>query len=78
MKPDALFMDHYFKLEDYDKGTMRSNLVRRDNASWQNNSWVVGVTNSYSSKAYDWNDLLKKRIIQDSVDTGGGRGAICS
>lgn len=68
MKPDEQFMDRYFKLEDYDKGTMRSDLVRRDNASWQHNSWVVGVTNSYTSKAYDWNELLKKRIIQDSVD----------
>jgi hypothetical protein len=68
MKPDTLFMDRYFKLEDYDKGTMHSDLVRRDNASWQHNSWVVGVTNSYSSKAYDWNDLLSRRIILDSVD----------
>ena len=68
MKPDTLFMDRYFNLEDYDKGTMRSNLVKRDTASWQHNSWIVGVTNTYSSKAYDWNDLLKKRIIQDSVD----------
>lgn len=68
MKPDTLFMDHYFKLEDYDKGTMLSTLVRRDNASWQHNSWIVGVKNTYSSKAYDWNDLLTKRIIQDSVD----------
>ena len=68
MKPDTLFMDRYFRLEDYDKGTMRSDLVRRDNASWQHNSWIVGVANSYSSKAYDWNDLLQKRIIQDSVD----------
>ena len=68
MKPDTLFMDRYFRLEDYDKGTMQSDLVRRDNASWQHNSWIVGVANSYSSKAYDWNDLLQKRIIQDSVD----------
>lgn len=68
MKPDTLFMDRYFKLEDYDKGTMRSNLVKRDNASWQHNSWIVGVANSYSSKAYDWNNLLQQRIIQDSVD----------
>jgi hypothetical protein len=68
MKPDTLFMDHYFNLEDYDKGTMHSDLVRRDLNPWQHKSWVVGVTNSYSSKAYDWNDLLQKRIIQDSVD----------
>lgn len=68
MKPDTQFMDRYFKLEDYDKGTMLSSLVRRDKDAWQHNSWIVGVTSSYSSKAYDWNDLLKRRIIQDSVD----------
>ena len=68
MKPDTLFMDRYFKLEDYDKGTMRSDLVRRDTAAWRNNSWIVGVANKYASKAYDWNELLQRRIIQDSVD----------
>ncbi|PWT75630.1 MAG: hypothetical protein C5B59_08395 [Bacteroidetes bacterium] len=68
MDPDKLFMENYFKLEDYDKGLMRSSLVRRDTGSWQPKSWIVGVTNDYSSKAYDWNDLLRKRIIQDSVD----------
>jgi hypothetical protein len=68
MIPDTLFMDRYFKLEDYDKGTMNSYLVRRDNASWQHNSWIVGIANSSSSKAYDWNDLLQRRIIQDWVD----------
>ena len=68
MKPDTLFMDHYFKLENYDKGTMHSDLVRRDIAPWHHNSWIVGVADTYSSKAYDWNDLLHRRIIQDSVD----------
>jgi len=68
LKPDTLFMDHYFKLEDYDKGTMHSPLVRRDSASWRHNSWIVGIANSNSSKAYDWNELLEKRIIQDSVE----------
>jgi hypothetical protein len=68
MNPDTIFMDNYFKLEDYDKGTMHSTLVRRDTASWQAKSWIVGVRNDLSSKAYDWNELLHKRIIQDSVD----------
>ncbi|MBS1600238.1 MAG: DUF3179 domain-containing protein [Bacteroidetes bacterium] len=68
MKPDTIFMDNYFRLEDYDKGTMQSSLVRRDTVSWQNNSWIVGVMNNFSTKAYDWNELLQKKIIQDSVD----------
>jgi hypothetical protein len=68
MKPDITFMNNYFGLEDYDKGTMRSDLVRRDLASWQHNSWIVGVINNFSSRAYDWNELLQKKIIQDSLD----------
>lgn len=67
LKPDTLFMDRYFKLEDYDNGTMQSPLVRRDTASWQHNSWIVGITNTSFSKAYDWNELLQRRIIQDSL-----------
>jgi hypothetical protein len=68
MKPDTLFMDNYFKLEDYDRGTMQSSLVRRNIVSWEPKSWIVGVKNNFSSKAYDWNELLQKKIIQDSVD----------
>jgi len=69
MKPDTMFMDNYFKLEDYERGAMRSNLVRRDTDSWQPNSWIVGVMNNFSSKAYDWNELVQKKMIQDSVET---------
>jgi len=68
MKPDTIFMDNYFKLEDYDRGTMHSSLVRRDIVSWEPKSWIVGVGNNFSSKAYDWNELVQKKIIQDSVD----------
>jgi hypothetical protein len=68
MKPDTLFMDNYFKLEDYDKGTMLSSLVRRDTDSWEPKSWIVGVRNNFSSKAYDWNELIQNKMIQDSVD----------
>lgn len=68
MKPDTIFMDNYFKLEDYDRGTMQSSLVRRDTVSWEPKSWIVGVKNNFSSKAYDWNELVKNKIIQDSVD----------
>ena len=67
MAPDPLYDERYFKLEDYDRGTMQSRLVRRDYKPWQPKSWIVGVKNEFSSKAYDWNDLVKKRIIQDSL-----------
>ena len=67
MLPDSLYSDRYFRLEDYDKGTMRSALVRRDLFSWKPKSWIIGVSYNYSSKAYDWNQLVEKRVIQDSL-----------
>ena len=67
MAPDSLYDERYFKLEDYDRGTMQSPLVKRDYRSWQPKSWIVGVKNEFSSVAYDWNELIKKRVIQDSL-----------
>lgn len=69
MAPDSKYDDRYFKLEDYDRGTMQSKLVKRNYFSWQPKSWIVGVRNEFASKAYDWNDLVRKRIIHDSVTT---------
>src|SRR5947207_12333435 len=68
MEPDPLYDDRYFGLEDYDKGAMQSSLVKRDYRSWQPKSWVVGVRIDLSSMAYDWNELVKKRVIQDSLE----------
>jgi len=68
MEPDPLFDERYFGLEDYDKGTMQSTLVKRDYRSWQPKSWIVGVRNELASMAYDWNELIKKRVIHDSLE----------
>jgi len=67
MAPDPLFDERYFRLEDYDRGTMQSPLVKRDYRPWQPKSWIIGVKNEFSSVAYDWNDLVKRRMIQDSL-----------
>jgi hypothetical protein len=67
MDPDPLYGERYFRLEDYDRGNMNSPLVKRNYQPWQPKSWIVGVKNEFSSNAYDWNDLVKKRIIQDSL-----------
>ena len=69
MQADTAFMDNYFRLEDYDRGVMQSPLVRRDLFSWQPKSWIVGVRKDQSAKAYDWNDLVKNKIIQDSISS---------
>lgn len=67
MQPDTTFSEEYEQLAKYDKGIGKSNLTKRDSASWQPKSWVVGVVYNHTSKAYDWNDLVKNKIIQDSL-----------
>ena len=67
MQPDTSFKKDYKDLADYDKGTIKSGLEKRDSLSWKPKSWVVGVKHNYSAKAYDWNELVKKKIIQDSI-----------
>lgn len=68
MAPDPVFDERYFRLEDYDRGTMQSPLVKRAPGRWQPKSWVVGVKNESTAMAYDWNELVTKRVIQDSLE----------
>jgi hypothetical protein len=67
MQPDPSFLKEYKGLEGFDLGILKSGLERRDTGSWKPKSWVIGINNSTVSKAYDWNELVQKRIIQDSV-----------
>ncbi len=67
MQPDTSFNKDYKDLADYDKGTIKSSLEKRDSLSWKPKSWIVGVMHNHSSKAYDWNELVKKKMIQDSI-----------
>ncbi|MEP6952246.1 MAG: DUF3179 domain-containing (seleno)protein [Ginsengibacter sp.] len=67
MQPDTSFKKDYNDLADFDKGTIKSGLEKRDSLSWKHKSWVIGVIHNRSAKAYDWNDLVKKKIIQDTI-----------
>jgi hypothetical protein len=67
LQPDTLFKRHYDSLADYDKGTIDGSLEKRDSASWKKKSWVVGVLDGEYAKAYDWNEVTKNKIIQDSL-----------
>lgn len=70
MQPDKKFQVEYDSMKTYEQGRLTGRLTRRDTASWQPKSWVVGVAVGHESMAYDWNRLLKERIIHDIV---GGR-----
>ncbi|RYF95960.1 MAG: DUF3179 domain-containing protein, partial [Chitinophagaceae bacterium] len=67
MQPDTIFAKKYKSLADYDHGTMESSLEKRDPASWKFKSWVVGIDDGKTSKAYDWNQMMAERMIQDTI-----------
>jgi hypothetical protein len=67
LQPDTLYKDEYEHLAGYDKGTIESKLERRDSASWKPKSWVIGVRAGKREKAYDWEDLISRRLIQDTI-----------
>jgi len=67
MQPDTNFKKDYADLAGYDKGTIKGSLEHTDSASWKRKSWVIGVIHDKASKAYDWNQLVKTTVINDSL-----------
>jgi len=67
MQPDSSFYGNYEDLADYDDGSIQSSLQGRNFLSWKPKSWIIGVNHEHFSKAYDWNNLVKKKLIQDSI-----------
>ena len=67
LQPDEKFAATLAKMDSYDKGKSKSNLTKRDTASWQFKSWVLGINLGEMAKTYDWNYLEKNKIIQDSL-----------
>jgi hypothetical protein len=67
MQGDSTFADEYAKDYAFEKGTSRKKLTGTDTASWNDKSWIVGVTLNNESKAYDWNRLRRERVVNDEV-----------
>lgn len=67
MQPDTLFTRQYADLALYDNGTIKGGLERRDSLSWKPKSWVIGIDQNNAAKAYDWNQLVREKWIQDSL-----------
>lgn len=69
LQPDPVFKEQYDHMDTYDKGASKGNLTKRDRTSWSFKSWVIGIEDGLYSKAYDWNQLVEQRMIQDSLST---------
>jgi hypothetical protein len=67
LQPDSTFKDHYADLKHFDEGTIESSLEKRDSLSWKEKSWVIGVQIGNLARAYDWNDLVATRVINDTL-----------
>lgn len=67
MQPDTVFSEQYRGLQGFGHGKLKSKLIGRNANSWQPKSWVVGITQKSAARAYDWNDLLRLRTINDTL-----------
>jgi hypothetical protein len=67
MQAEDLSKSKYDTLGRFEKGRSKSKLTRTDSVSWKDKSWVLGLEVNGHSKAYDWIDLKKHRIVNDQV-----------
>ena len=69
MQADSTFKEEYEAMDTYDLGKGRGKLTETDSLSWNRKSWVIGIEIGENSKAFDWNRLVKERVINDFVGT---------
>jgi hypothetical protein len=67
MQGEQMSRESYDTLGRFEKGKSKGKLTRTDSLSWNDKSWVIGIQIGNQSKAYDWNELKKSRIIHDQV-----------
>jgi Protein of unknown function (DUF3179) len=67
MQPDPKFASKYDSEGRFERGESRGDLTRTDRGSWNEKSWVIGIERGTASKAFDWNELKARRVINDRV-----------
>jgi hypothetical protein len=67
MQPVEKFLAVYDIEGVYESGKDESDLTRTDSLSWERKSWVIGVEVGNLHKTYDWNELKKQTIINDTI-----------
>lgn len=68
MQEDPSFVNEYDTTGKFESGKSTSKLTGTDSLSWKDKSWVIGVKAGKEKKAFDWNQLLIERIINDTID----------
>lgn len=67
MQLDKAFESEYDSLAKFERGKSTGKLTRTDSLSWKDKSWVVGIELAKKSKAYDWNLLKERHVINDKI-----------
>ncbi|MBU6323913.1 MAG: DUF3179 domain-containing protein [Bacteroidetes bacterium] len=67
MQPDPYSTKYYERLSQYETGGSKSALTCSDTADWQSKSWVAGVVWKGTSRAYNWKQLQKATLINDTL-----------
>jgi hypothetical protein len=67
MQADLASIRNYDTSFKYESGKSKNKLTGTDSLSWKNKSWVVGVKINNDSKAFDWNELKQKRLLQANI-----------
>ncbi len=67
MQADEFSVPAYDPEAKYEQGKSKGSLTGTDPDSWKDKSWAVGITVKGESRAYDWNELKNKSIINDQV-----------
>lgn len=67
MQADQASLNKYDTTLKYEEGKSRSKLTGTDSLSWKQKSWVVGVKSGNDYKAFDWNELKQKKLMQSNI-----------
>jgi hypothetical protein len=67
MQADEAFDKRYDSTTNYETGRSRKKLTGTDSLSWKRKSRVVGLVHRGRERAYDWNQLLGKKILTDTL-----------
>jgi hypothetical protein len=68
LQPDSTFAEAYEAMKPFERGKSKGALTKRDSLSWKPKSWIVGVQLGLTARAYDWNELVEKRLILDTLN----------
>lgn len=67
LQPDAMFADIYKQLESFDHARMIETDANGQAIPWQEFGWVVGLEAGGVERVYDWNNLVNRRVLNDTL-----------